>query len=111
MSKQYNTNHHKIIVTKKEFMDNLENVINVKETPLSIPHEYALFALSKKMKGIVKVVLSGEGADEHFGGYSRVQFSPFDFLKGNLVQNKFNFNILKQILNLIQNLTIQNKIF
>ncbi len=100
VSKQYNTIHHKIVVTQKEFMMNIENAIKVKDAPLSIPHEYALYALSKKMKGIVKVVLSGEGADEHFGGYSRVQFSPFDFLKGNFVQKNMNFNIIKRLLNL-----------
>tara|TARA_E500000178_G_scaffold355958_1_gene430782 strand:+ start:748 stop:2670 length:1923 start_codon:yes stop_codon:yes gene_type:complete len=100
VSKQFNTIHHKIVVTQKEFMMNIENAIKVKDTPLSIPHEYALYALSKKMKGIVKVVLSGEGADEHFGGYSRVQFSPFDFLKGNFIQEKLNFEIIHRLLNL-----------
>ena len=63
---------------KKDFLANLNNLINIKGVPASIPHEYALFLLSKEMKKKISVVLSGEGADEFFGGYSRVQGSPFD---------------------------------
>ena len=66
---------------KKDFLANLNNLINIKGVPASIPHEYALFLLSKEMKKKISVVLSGEGADEFFGGYSRVQGSPFDFFK------------------------------
>tara|TARA_Y100001970_G_scaffold293483_1_gene440581 strand:- start:10495 stop:12414 length:1920 start_codon:yes stop_codon:yes gene_type:complete len=104
ISNKCNTKHHNILISQKEFLENLENVIKIKDAPLSIPHEYALFALSKKMNGIVKVVLSGEGADEHFGGYSRVQSSPFDFSKGMFIQKNFNFNIIKKIFKLNQKL-------
>ena len=48
--------------------------------------------------------MSGEGADEHFGGYSRVQSSPFDFSKGMFIQKNFNFNIIKKIFKLNQKL-------
>ena len=59
--------------------------------PASIPHEFALYLLSKEMKKI-SVVLSGEGADEFFGGYARVQKSPFDYFKNKFL-SKLNLNI------------------
>ena len=81
-----------MILKESNFLDNLNNLIKIKGTPASIPHEYALYLLSKEMKKI-SVVLSGEGADEFFGGYSRVQKSPFDFIK------IIFFNIFKNISN------------
>ena len=54
------------------FFDNLESIIKIKDTPLSIPHEYPIYLLSKRMKEDITVVLSGEGADELFFGYDRI---------------------------------------
>ena len=56
-----------MILKDQIFLDNLNNLIKIKGTPASIPHEYALYLLSKEMKKI-SVVLSGEGADEFFLG-------------------------------------------
>ncbi len=91
VSKYLNTNHHEVILEKSNFIENLNNLIKIKGVPASIPHEYALYLLSKEMKKKISVVLSGEGADEYFGGYSRVQKSPFDFFKYQFIK-KFGLN-------------------
>ena len=73
-------------------------MIEVKGVPPSIPHEYPLYLLSKKMKqDNIKVVLSGEGADEFFGGYSRVQKSPIDFVKANFILKFSDSSFIKKI--------------
>ena len=92
VSSYLGTNHHEVILKKSNFLENLGNLIEIKGVPASIPHEFALYLLSKEMKKKISVVLSGEGADEFFGGYARVQKSPFDYFKNKFL-SKLNLNI------------------
>ena len=46
-------------------------LIREKGQPLSTPNEVPIFELSRALKRDFTVALSGEGADEIFGGYSR----------------------------------------
>jgi len=77
-------------MTAKEYKNDFEYLLKLRGEPLSVPNEVLLFriALIAKQDGI-KVLLSGEGADEFFGGYDRIfshfanlnQFSLNDFLE------------------------------
>ena len=52
----------------------------MKDAPLSVPNEVAIMFLSSVASDKnVKVLLSGEGADESFGSYGRIFRSAFDF--------------------------------
>lgn len=56
-----------------------------KGLPLSTPNEVSIHHLSKALGRQCKIALTGEGADELFGGYTQAQFSAFDLersLKG-----------------------------
>src|SRR3989338_1606942 len=78
--------HTSITLAPQNYIDLLPEMIRIKDAPLSIPHETALLEMSRELKKHVTVVLSGEGADELFGGYGRVQRSPMDFKKISFVQ-------------------------
>ncbi|MDR0916262.1 MAG: asparagine synthase (glutamine-hydrolyzing) [Oscillospiraceae bacterium] len=72
------------IFTKKisadEYFDAVPTVQYHMDEPLPNPSAIALYFLCRKAAEYVKVVLSGEGADELFGGYHYYR-EPLDFAK------------------------------
>lgn len=79
IANQYNTNHKEIILSGKDYIKTMEKLIEYKDAPLSVPNEVPLYLMSKELKKYITVVLSGEGADEIFGGYGRIFRSPYDY--------------------------------
>ena len=70
LSKQINVEHHTKLISSEEFWDNIKKVQYHMDQPLADPSCIALYFVSKLASEYVKVVLSGEGADELFGGYT-----------------------------------------
>ncbi|MCI8394340.1 MAG: asparagine synthase (glutamine-hydrolyzing) [Bacilli bacterium] len=64
------------IITKEEYLKAIPDIMYYMDEPSSDPAAVALYFVSKLASKDVKVVLSGEGADEFFGGYN---FYHFDF--------------------------------
>ena len=58
------------IITKEEYFKEVPNILYHLDEPLSDPAAVSLYFVSKLASKDVKVVLSGEGADELFGGYN-----------------------------------------
>jgi asparagine synthase (glutamine-hydrolysing) len=56
-------------------------LISYKDAPLSVPNEVPLYIMCKELRKKITVVLSGEGADEIFGGYGKIFRSPYDYEK------------------------------
>lgn len=63
------TEHVGIHVSTREFQMRLEALISALEEPIGDASALALYYLSERAREDVTVVLSGEGADELFGGY------------------------------------------
>lgn len=71
MAKHANSNHHEIKVSQDDIADNFIESIRYSETYCMNPHGVAKFLLSRYVQSLdFKVVLTGEGADEVFAGYS-----------------------------------------
>jgi len=75
----YQTEHRTIMLDPSKYFETSESLISYKDAPLSVPNEPALYLMSKALKEHFTVVLSGEGADELFGGYGRIFRSPHDY--------------------------------
>lgn len=63
------TDHHEQVIGAKEYWDRLPQIVAAQEEPLGDPSAPALWFLARQAAAHVKAVLSGEGADELFGGY------------------------------------------
>lgn len=70
LAQKLNINNTSKVITKSEYMDIIPKVMYHLDEPTSDPAAVALYFVSKIASKDVKVVLSGEGADEFFGGYN-----------------------------------------
>ena len=70
LSKQIGVEHHTHLISSAEFWDAVPTVQYYMDQPLADPSCIALYFVSRLASEYVKVVLSGEGADELFGGYT-----------------------------------------
>ncbi|MCR8660111.1 asparagine synthase (glutamine-hydrolyzing) [Paenibacillus endoradicis] len=69
-AKYLGTEHHEISVNAKDYMDILPSLIWHMDEPVADPSLVGLYFVSKLASQHVKMVFSGEGADEFFGGYN-----------------------------------------
>lgn len=70
-AKKLGTRHRTIRVTHKDFLDSLETFCKYGDQPFAVSSGLGLLAVAKAAREDgVKVLLSGDGADESFGGYS-----------------------------------------
>lgn len=70
LSEKIGVEHHTHIISSEEFWDAVPTVQYHMDQPLADPSCIALYFVSRLASHYVKVVLSGEGADELFGGYT-----------------------------------------
>jgi asparagine synthase (glutamine-hydrolysing) len=76
------------VVAPDEFVAALPEIVWYLDEPVADPALVPLFFVAREARKHVKVVLSGEGADELFGGYTiyrePLSLKPFDYLPGRL---------------------------
>ncbi len=70
LSEKIGVEHHHKLISSEEFWAAVPKVQYHMDQPLADPSCIALYFVAKLASEYVKVVLSGEGADELFGGYT-----------------------------------------
>jgi len=73
LATEINTDHHEVTLGMEDFFNKLPSLIWHEDEPIVWPSSVALYFVSKLASEEVKVVLTGEGADELFAGYHRYQ--------------------------------------
>jgi asparagine synthase (glutamine-hydrolysing) len=67
---RFGTQHHDMTITAEDFAAFLPKYVWHMEEPVCEPPAIAMYYVSKLASNYVKVLLSGEGGDEAFAGYS-----------------------------------------
>jgi asparagine synthase (glutamine-hydrolysing) len=68
-AKAYGAEHHEMTISSKDFENFLPQYIWHMEEPVCEPPAVAMYYVSQLARKFVKVLISGEGGDEGFGGY------------------------------------------
>ena len=69
IAKHFGTDHHKIFVPSDQLMEALPGVISAMSEPMVSYDNVGFYLLAKEVSKHIRVVQSGQGADEVFGGY------------------------------------------
>ncbi|MGE3747408.1 MAG: N-acetylglutaminylglutamine amidotransferase, partial [Sphingomonadaceae bacterium] len=69
IAERFATDHHKIFVPSSELMENLPGTIAAMSEPMVSYDNIGFYLLSREVSKHIKVVQSGQGADEIFAGY------------------------------------------
>ena len=69
IAKRFETDHHKLFVDSSRTLPELQNCVRAMAEPMVSHDAIGFYLLSQEVAKHVKVVQSGQGADEIFGGY------------------------------------------
>lgn len=102
VARRFGTKHHEFILEPKDFFKSIPELLLHLEEPIVEPAAIALFHISRLAREHVTVLLSGEGADEIFGGYAiyrKMQILTRIRQIMPLVHNRFIMKVLSSFLN------------
>jgi len=71
VANHFGTDHHELMLDENDLRDSLEKLVYYYDEPFGDPAAFPTYFVSRLARQTVKVCLSGEGADELFGGYRR----------------------------------------
>lgn len=69
MVERYQTDHKKYLISNEDVLPRLHEAVEAMSEPMVGQDAIAFYLLSEQVSQDVKVVMSGQGADEVFGGY------------------------------------------
>jgi len=84
VSKKFNTNHTEFKLTNNDLLAHLYDVLDYIDEPFADSSALAVYILSMQTKKHVTVALSGDGADEIFGGYNK-HYAEYNFQKNPIL--------------------------
>jgi asparagine synthase (glutamine-hydrolysing) len=75
VAKHLKSVHHEVLLSQQDFFATLPHLIWHEDEPIVWPSSVALYFVARLAHERVKVVLTGEGADETLAGYTRYAFT------------------------------------
>ena len=71
ISNYLKTDHNELIVSDKDLINTIDEIPNIYDEPFADSSQIPTYLISKFAREKIKVVLTGDGGDELFGGYNR----------------------------------------
>ncbi len=71
VAKMHSTNHTSFMLSTKDLYDSVFDMLDYIDEPFADSSALAMYVLSRETKKDVTIALSGDGADEVFGGYNK----------------------------------------
>jgi asparagine synthase (glutamine-hydrolysing) len=71
VAQRFGRDHHEIVVGREDFLEAVPRLSWYRDEPVAEPSEIPLLLLAELAGRHVKVVLTGDGGDEVFGGYPK----------------------------------------
>ncbi len=84
VARQMDTVHEEVVMGREDFFGALPGLIYQEDEPIAWPSSVPLYFVSKRAARDVKVVLTGEGSDEIFGGYERYGWTRMNLAAGRV---------------------------
>ncbi|QPJ62198.1 MAG: N-acetylglutaminylglutamine amidotransferase [Candidatus Nitronauta litoralis] len=69
IARHFNTEHHKIFIQSESVLNEMTDCVQAMSEPMVSHDNIGFYLLSREVSRHMKVVQSGQGADEVFGGY------------------------------------------
>ncbi|MEO6609399.1 MAG: asparagine synthase (glutamine-hydrolyzing), partial [Aestuariivirga sp.] len=97
VSKYLNTKHEVLNVTAGEVFDALPAAIELSDAPVAESSTIMILLLAKVAQQSVKMVLTGEGADEMLAGYPKHYFERFSSIYQALVPHTLHDHLVRPL--------------
>jgi asparagine synthase (glutamine-hydrolysing) len=99
VANEFGTDHHELVVDPESFMKDWPTAALHRGAPVSEASDIPILMLSRWASRSVKMVLTGEGADELLGGYPKHRAEPWVGLYQNWVSPPIHSRIVSPIVN------------
>lgn len=77
VARHLRTDHEEVVVDAHKVLEEIPHLIKLSDAPVTEPGSVMVYLLSVAASRSVKMVLTGEGADEILGGYPKHRFEPY----------------------------------
>ncbi len=104
IARQFKTDHHEVVVSPEDFFAALPKLVWHEDEPIAHPASVPLYFVSKLAAKHVKVVLTGEGADEMLAGYYRYRKTIYNLSIGKQYHRFTNAGLRKAINGAVESL-------
>ena len=86
VAKSIGAEHHEVVLSAENLIASIPKLVWHEDKPIRNPSSVALYHVAELARERVKVVLTGEGSDELYAGYSRYWATLFNLKWGSLYE-------------------------